>query len=110
MFVRAERDAHWGLWIDNLHVRPALKGRGTGRVLLGAVATYAATHVSVCGIWLWVYADNTPARAFYERVGGAVVETVPMLSPDGRMLPECRVAWNSAQALQAGVSERATTA
>lgn len=133
-FVRRERDVRWGLWVDNLHVRPALKGRGTGRVLLGAVAEYAATlaashgtsraaphgtshgtsraavHEPDMGIWLWVYADNAPARAFYERVGGDVVETVPMLSPDGRMLPECRVAWKNAQALQAGVSARTSAA
>lgn len=103
-FVRAERHARWGVWIDNLHVRPALKGRGTGRALLGAVAEYAASHAPQRGIWLWVYADNQHARAFYERVGGEVVETVPMLSPDGRMLPECRVAWHSARALTQGVS------
>lgn len=107
-FVRTEQHERWGLWIDNLHVRHVLKGRGTGRALLGAVAEYAASQAPERGIWLWVYADNHKARAFYRRVGGEEVETVPMLSPDGRMLPECRVAWTSARALDTGVSVRAS--
>ncbi|MFZ4382151.1 MAG: GNAT family N-acetyltransferase, partial [Sandarakinorhabdus sp.] len=34
-------DPQWGTHVDNLHVRPGLKGQGLGRRLLGAAARLA---------------------------------------------------------------------
>lgn len=103
VFVRPAGDATWGTWIDNLHVRPAVKGRGIGRQLLQAVAAWAADVAPERGLWLWVYAQNAAARGFYGRVGGREVERTDMPSPDGRLLPECRVVWRSPEALAEGL-------
>jgi GNAT superfamily N-acetyltransferase len=55
--------------VDNLHVRPDLKGRGIGRALMQA----AARQLLVSGrtnYYLWVLNGNEPACRFYESIGG----------------------------------------
>jgi GNAT superfamily N-acetyltransferase len=55
--------------VDNLHVRPDLKGRGIGKVLMQT----AARRLLVSGrtnYYLWVLNGNEPACRFYESIGG----------------------------------------
>ena len=60
------------VWIDNLHVRPDLRGGGIGRRLLaGSVAPLTARGARAAE--LTVITGNAPARAFYARMGGRVV-------------------------------------
>lgn len=62
-----------GGYIDNLHVRPSLKGSGIGRRLLGE----AATRLSGQGLdraHLWVFDANRQAYDFYRRLGAQVAE------------------------------------
>lgn len=99
VFVRPNADAQWGTLVDNLHVLVNKQGLGLGKRLLHQVGTWCATNTPDSGVYLWVFTDNTPARGFYKRVGGAEVEAVDQLASDGRVLPELRVAWTNPHAL-----------
>jgi ribosomal protein S18 acetylase RimI-like enzyme len=56
----AARDAH----LDQLFVDPDHQRAGLGSVLLGAMLTRRLRPITLC-----VFAENRPARAFYEKFG-----------------------------------------
>ncbi|WP_336973528.1 GNAT family N-acetyltransferase [Sphingobium aromaticiconvertens] len=92
-------DPRWGTLVDNLHVLPDAKGSGVGALLLRAAARWAADAFPQDGVHLFCYTENRPARTFYERMGGRVVEEMDRMAPDGRMAPEVRYHWPDAAAL-----------
>jgi GNAT superfamily N-acetyltransferase len=56
------------LYLEDLFVRPAERGRGAGRALLSALARIAVRKG--CGRMEWAVLDwNTPSIGFYERLG-----------------------------------------
>lgn len=65
---------HGWPYIHNLHVRPGLRGRGTGAALI-AEAACALRDKGEGRMWLTVLARNIGARRFYARQGG--FETAP---------------------------------
>lgn len=107
VYVRHERDAPWGVHIDNLHVVVAHQGLGVGRRLLHTVGQWGSAHAAGEGVHLWVIAANHAARGFYARVGGAEVEVTDRAAGDGTTLPEYRVAWPSPAALMQAKAVRA---
>jgi diamine N-acetyltransferase len=57
-----------GLYLEDLFVRPALRGKGVGRALLRALARIARDRG--CGRMEWAVLDwNEPALAFYASLG-----------------------------------------
>lgn len=57
-----------GIWLEDLFVRPALRGAGVGRALLAHVAGLAVERE--CGRMEWSALDwNEPALAFYRGLG-----------------------------------------
>jgi GNAT superfamily N-acetyltransferase len=69
-----------GLWLEDLYVQPAHRGRGVGRALLQRVAGIAAERG--CGRLEWSVLDwNERAIGFYRGMGATVM-------PDWRI---CRV-------------------
>ena len=52
----------WGVYL-----RPALRGRGVGEALVGAVIAQARAHVEL--LLSGVNAENLGARALYHRMG-----------------------------------------
>jgi GNAT superfamily N-acetyltransferase len=60
--------ARRGLYLEDLFVRPAWRGRGVGRALLAHLARLAVERE--CGRFEWWVLDwNADAIAFYERLG-----------------------------------------
>jgi GNAT superfamily N-acetyltransferase len=64
--------ARRGLWLEDLFVVPAMRGRGVGRALLAAVAGVARERR--CGRFEWAVLDwNAPAIGFYEGLGATLM-------------------------------------
>lgn len=62
-----------GLYLEDLFVQPAWRGRGMGRALLAAVAARAVERG--CPRLEWVVLDwNRPAREFYRRLGAQALD------------------------------------
>lgn len=57
-----------GVYLQDIYVRPNLRSAGTGRQLLAAVATWAATR-GADHLRLSVDADNLTAQSFYGHAG-----------------------------------------
>jgi hypothetical protein len=70
-----------GLWLEDLYVRPAQRGRGLGQALLRHLGALA--NARGCGRFEWSVLDwNAHAIGLYERMGATVL-------PDWRI---CRIA------------------
>lgn len=93
-FLFGAHDPRWGTLLDNLHVRPALRGGGIGRALIEASAQETARRHPGAPLHLFVYEGNESARAFYARMGGREVERRIKEQPGGGLLAEWRVVWN----------------
>ncbi len=75
-----------GLWLEDLFVMPAHRGRGIGKLLLTSLV--ATARARGCGRVEWSVLDwNAPAIGFYERLGATV-------------LPEWRIARVTGVALE----------
>ena len=80
-----------GLYLEDLYVKPAHRGRGIGRALLTHLAGLARQRG--CGRFEWSVLDwNANAIAFYEKLGATVM-------PDWRI---CRVTGAGLTALADG--------
>ena len=85
-----------GLWLEDLYVKPGLRGHGLGGRLLRAVAAIAIERG--CGRFEWSVLDwNAPAIGFYERLGATVLPdwriarvTGEALASLGRQAPDPR--------------------
>ncbi len=98
-----EEDPVHGHLIDNLHVRPHLKSRGHGRLLLAEAAHAAARHDPAQPLHLLVLDGNWPAARFYERLGARHVETLEDDHLSGTRVRSHRYRWTNAGALLAGL-------
>lgn len=58
----------WGLYLEDLFVKPSLRGHGIGKALLIELARIAVAEG--CGRFVWQVLDwNEPAIGFYEKLG-----------------------------------------
>ena len=88
-----DHDPRWGSLVDNLHVRPVLRGRSIGEQLLrAAVAPLGADEA----FHLWVFEANAGGVRFYQRLGGCVAGRAPDDMPAARGAPILRMVWQRA--------------
>jgi GNAT superfamily N-acetyltransferase len=105
VFLRGVDDAAWGTLVDNLHVLPAFKGQGIGRLLMEAAARETIRRHPDHGVFLWVFEANHHARRFYARLGGRDAERQVVDAPGGGALPAWRVVWPSPAHLLASMPQ-----
>jgi GNAT superfamily N-acetyltransferase len=86
-------DAKWGSLIDNLHVRPDMKGQGIGKRLIHEGMNWARENYPECGVYLWVFEANLSSLKFYEAMGGANIERVLHHNADDTEGYVLRYAW-----------------
>lgn len=66
-------EGHEGLYLEDLFVRPAYRGKGYGKALFSALADVAQTHG--CPRFEWSCLDwNTPSIGFYRSLGAVPME------------------------------------
>jgi GNAT superfamily N-acetyltransferase len=62
----------WGLYLEDIYVRPAFRGKGIGKALLVELARIAVKEG--CGRVNWQVLDwNTPAIEFYRGIGAKML-------------------------------------
>lgn len=75
----------WGLFLEDLFVRPEMRGRGIGKALLVELARIAVREG--CGRMNWHVLDwNTPAIDFYQRLGATMLSEWKVMRLDGEAL------------------------
>jgi GNAT superfamily N-acetyltransferase len=73
------------LYLEDLFVRPAFRGRGIGQALLRHLAGIAVERG--CGRFVWQVLDwNEPALVFYESLGARVMKEWLTMRVDGEAL------------------------
>ncbi|WP_426442903.1 N-acetyltransferase family protein [Bradyrhizobium genosp. P] len=88
-------DPVWGSLVDNLHVRPQVRGLGIGEKLFRGAAGELSAKASSSGLHLWVFEANVAGLRFYERLGGRVVERASSEIPAAGGKTVLRVHWPS---------------
>jgi GNAT superfamily N-acetyltransferase len=74
-----------GLWLEDLFIDPALRGKGIGQALMAYLARIALQNE--CGRFEWSVLDwNESAIRFYERLGATVLENWRICRLDGTQL------------------------
>ncbi len=56
-------------WLQSVYVKQEFRGRGVFRALFRYLQELARKEKSVCGLRLYMHADNAVARKSYERLG-----------------------------------------
>jgi GNAT superfamily N-acetyltransferase len=92
--VVLDADEKWGALLDNLHVRPDLKGRGIGKRLFDRARAWIATVEPDRCMHLTVIEANQYARRFYDREGGRIVERLMAEHVPGTHVPILRYLWD----------------
>src|SRR5512138_3599613 len=74
-----------GIYLEDLFVRPAFRGRGIGKALLVELAQIAVREN--CGRFVWQVLDwNTPAIDFYKALGANVMSEWLTMRVEGEAL------------------------
>lgn len=76
-----------GLWLEDLYVQPAFRGRGLGKALLVALAGIAVDRGWTRFEW-WVLDWNQPAHGFYRSLGAHPEDEWTVWRVDGDALRE----------------------
>ena len=84
-------EQEFDLYIDNLHVRPDMRGKKLGLALMQKLAQTSDSEKRVRA-YLWVLDRNEAARRFYHRLGGRACERRD-IELGGVVVSETRIAW-----------------
>jgi GNAT superfamily N-acetyltransferase len=82
-----------GAYVDNLHVRRGVQGRGVGAALLGRAAAWTLAERPGSGLYLWAFEANAAARGFYRRLGAVEDAREEFPDPGGGSGRSVRCVW-----------------
>jgi ribosomal protein S18 acetylase RimI-like enzyme len=82
----------FALFIDNLHVRPELRGQNIGGLLMRSLAA-SLNEGENCRAYLWLLDGNENAGRFYAKLGGRRSNRRRISIAD-KMLGETRIEWD----------------
>lgn len=91
--VLLDEEPAWGALLDNLHVKPELRGLGIGRRLFREARDWVSVAAPGQRMHLTVIEGNLEARRFYDRHGGAIVERKIKEVIPGTRLTILRYVW-----------------
>jgi ribosomal protein S18 acetylase RimI-like enzyme len=91
--IMDEPDEGYVALVDNLHVRPDLKGRGIGKALMQRAARLL-TESGRTNYYLWVLNGNDPAVRFYQSMGGKQADE-HVVYFGGKDVTATRFVWNT---------------
>jgi ribosomal protein S18 acetylase RimI-like enzyme len=98
-FIAAWASEHLGcehgfdLYIDNLHVRPDLRGQSIGHLLMSALAN-GLNDEAGCRAYLWLLDGNERAGRFYAKLGGRLSDRRHIVIAD-ETIGETRIEWDN---------------
>lgn len=90
-------------FVDNLHVEPGLRSKGTGGQLMRATAA-RLIEKGYDSVYLYVAAKNPRAMAFYRRLGGTFGEVEQLEHRHGDDVDAIKVTFDDLPALRDGGS------
>lgn len=77
-----------GIYLEDLFVRPALRGKGIGKALIGKLAARCREEGLTRLEW-WVLDWNAPSIAFYESLGAKPMDEWTVYRLTGEALDRC---------------------
>ncbi len=108
--VLLDEDPQWGACLDNLHVLPAWRSRGVGRLLFGRAVQWVMSTEPGWPIHLWVFEANAGARRFYDALRGEAVEHRKKEVVKGMEIPSVLYVWRDLQELLNKLTRRSAPA
>lgn len=90
-------EAGFDAFIDNLHTRGDMKGKGVGTALMRAVAQ-RLQQSGRKSVYLWVLKGNHPAEEFYKRRGGEALDS-STVHFGGKDVEQTRFGWRTLNTL-----------
>jgi ribosomal protein S18 acetylase RimI-like enzyme len=92
-----DQKTEFGTYLHNIYVSPAYQRRGVASGLLVAgIVTFSTTHRQT-PVHLLVFRENHSARAFYDRLGGRIVEEFDRAYTSKPGVGVVRYQWASAE-------------
>ena len=88
-------DPIWGTRLENLHVRPNMKGQRIGGRLFDHALEWAKAARPDRPMHLWVLEQNLPARRFYEQRAGRVADSKMIEVVPSVHVGEVRYVWDA---------------
>lgn len=85
-------------FVDNLHVEPGLRSKGTGGRLMRAVAARLIEN-GYDNVYLYVAAKNPRAITFYQKLDGSFGEVEALEHGHGETVDAIKVTWTDLQIL-----------
>lgn len=96
-----DQEAEFGTYLHNLYVDPAYQGKGIARSLLAAGIQRFSPQQRNQPVHLLTLAGNHPARRFYERINGQIIEEKRSVMASYPEVLFVRYQWRSAHELYA---------
>lgn len=95
-----DRETSFGTYLQSIYVARHYQRRGVASGLLVAAIEFFHPDRLEHPVHLLVFAENAAARAFYERLGGEVIEQTERSRAGSEPIALCRYQWPSANKLR----------